>query len=227
MRLLRGLPTLEVRLSGEPAGQRIRIHLRDRVAWGLIPKHRLAQGVLIVPPAMNEYLPGRSRRALRTNISRAVRAGITVEFLPTAAVRCAALEKYGGARPGPLELEWASRAADEGRVWLAASDCESRPVGLMIATVDVEWAMLELGVAREQAARWLLHNRLLERLSSSGVRYMLTHPYHALNLPYGARYQQRLLGYHVFNVSLGGAQPCRRDTETSEPLLAAGSTADA
>jgi hypothetical protein len=207
---MRRLPRLEVRLSDDAAGRRIRTHLRNRVAMGLLAKHRLAQGVLIVPPAMDEYVRGRSKRALRTNISHATRAGITVERLPTAAARRAVFKRYADAMPTPWGVEWPSRAAEEGRIWFAAWDCESCLVGLMIATVDVEWAMLEIGVAREQCARWLLHNTLLEQLVDAGVRYLLTWPCNALSLPEGPRYLQRLLGYRVFNLSLRRAHPSRR-----------------
>ena len=216
VRLMRGLPTLEVRLSDDAAGGRIRAHLQERVVMGALPKHRLAQGVLVVPASIEEYLRGRSRRALRTNMSRAAHTGITVEPLLTAATKRGVLKQYADATPGEWQLEWQSRAAEDGRIWLAAWDCESRLVGLMIATVDVEWAMLEVGIAREQCARWLLHHTLVERLRDSGARYMLTYPRNALSITAGARYLQRLLGYRVFNLSLRRARLRGRNVRDGE-----------
>ena len=213
VRLVFGLPRLEVRLSETVAGRRIRAHLGARVL-GLLPKHRIAQGVLAVPPTMGEYFTGRSRQAARTNVARAVRGGIAVEQLVTVDARRDALNRNAGPAPAPVDRDWRdfwSRcAAEDGRVWFAASDPEGRLRGLTVATVDVEWAMLEVAIAREHDVRWLLQTAMLEHLVDSGVRYLFTGDGNALSIGPAVRHVQRLLGYSVANLSIGQAAPSRR-----------------
>ncbi len=212
-RLVFGLPRLEVRLSEAEAGRRIRAHLGSRVL-GVLPKHRIAQGVLAVPPTLGEYFTGRSRQAVRTNVARAVRAGIAMEHLVTVDARRDALNRDAGPAPAPMDRDWrdfwSRRAAEDGRVWLAASDPESQPRGLAIATIDVEWAMLEVASAREHCVRWLLQTAMLEQLVDSGVQYVFCGPGNALSVGPAVRHVQRLLGYSVANLSIGRAAPSRR-----------------
>ncbi len=212
-RLVFGLPRLEVRLSEAEAGRRIRAHLGARVL-GLLPKHRLAQGVLAVPPTIGEYFTGRSRRAARTNVARAVRAGIVIEHLVTVDARRDGLNRNAGPAPALVDRDWrdfwSRRAGEEGRVWLAASDPHGRLRGLAVATVDVEWAMLEVAVARDHCVRWLLQTAILEHLVDSGVQYIFTETGNALSVGPALRHVQRLLGYSVTNLSIGRAPPSRR-----------------
>jgi hypothetical protein len=74
LRFLYALPRIDVRLSEDPAGLAIAEHL-SLSRWG-IPRFRLAQGVLQLPPDFTSYLRGHQRQALRTNIHRAREHGI-------------------------------------------------------------------------------------------------------------------------------------------------------
>src|SRR5215211_716615 len=63
------LPTLTVSVSDSPTGRVIRKELNRR-ALG-VPTGRLARACLILPDDGRAYLRGKSRQALRTNLSRA------------------------------------------------------------------------------------------------------------------------------------------------------------
>jgi hypothetical protein len=67
-------------LSGSSAGQALRAYF-DQRSFGVFPKNRLCRGVLLLPRCHSEYLRGRSRQALRTNLRRAATAGITCETM--------------------------------------------------------------------------------------------------------------------------------------------------
>ena len=210
VRVLLGLPRIEVRLSDETAGRRIGEHLRVRV-FGVLPKHRVAQGVLAVPPSMGAYLSGRSRQAVRTNTARAARAGIAVSRLVTLEARRDAVDRYTGPAPALVDREWRDewwrRAAEDGRVWLAASNPDGQIQGLLVATVDLDWAMLEVAIARQHCTRWLLQKVLLQHLVDSGVRYMFTGTGNVLSLGPSLRHIQRLLGYVVANLAVSANPP--------------------
>ena len=212
-RLAFRLPRLEVRLSETEAGRRIRANLGARVL-GFLPKHRLAQGVLAVPPTLGEYLTGRSRRAVRTNVAHAARKGIATDLLVTVDARRDALNRNAGPAPAPVDRDWREvwslRAAEDGRVWLAASDAEGGFWGLAVATVDVEWAMIEVAIAREHAVRWQLHTAMLAHFVDTGVQYVFTADGNALSVGPSLRHVQRLLGYSVANLVVGRAAPTRR-----------------
>jgi len=202
-RLVARLPRFEVRLSETGAGRRIGAHLAARTVGGL-PKHRLAQAVLVVPPSMESYLSGRSRRATRTNLARAVRAGFAVKELVSLEERLDALRRNAGDAPTRADREWldlwSQRTGEEGRVWLAAFDQEGSLKALAVATVDMEWAMLEVGIAREHCARWLVETAMLERLVQSRALYLLPATGNALSGGPSVRHFQRLMGYTVANL---------------------------
>ncbi len=81
-------------------------------------------------------------------------------------------------------------------VWVVRNGV-SENVGLMWATVDREWAMLRLLVAKRSEARYALHTELVRYLCSQGVRYLFAREVSALLLPPGLQYFQQLLGYQV------------------------------
>jgi len=199
------LPRLELRVTASEAGERIRDYLGYRTSRG-VPMHRIAQGVLTLPEDPESYLRGRSRQAVRTNMRRAQSDGITTAEVVGLAARRDTLAAWqercrDDDRP-PLKLD-ASEVDDAGgRIWLAAPDGSGTVLALAIATVDREWAMLEVLVASDHPARWLLHTVLVQRLVAAGVRYVFTKPGNALVQPENVQHVQRLMGYKVVNISL-------------------------
>ncbi len=79
----RRLPAVTIQPSDSPAGRLIRRHLTFRRDGRL--KYRQAQGVLLLPETVADYLRGRHRQAVRTNVRHARHVGMTValeEHLP-------------------------------------------------------------------------------------------------------------------------------------------------
>lgn len=205
-RLVLGLPWVELSVSDSVAGQRIAHHLDYRTRRGF-PMRRVAQGVLTLPSDRDDYLRGRRRQAVRTNLGHARRAGARVEEVIDPGARHTALMAWhqlvgargSPGRPHPVTFFDATAA---GRIWLLARGGDGLAAGLAVATVDTSWAMVELLGTHDHPLRWLLHTTLVLRLHDSGVRYVFAAPGNALDLPAGTQHMQRLMGYRLMNISL-------------------------
>jgi hypothetical protein len=197
--LLTRLPTLKVRLTGAPAGERLRTHFDDR-KWGILHS-RLAQGVLVLPDEHSHYLRGSSRQALRTNMRKAHSCGI----------RCQRLEHLDQRRAAVMHLR--ERATNHlswpnelfclaGDTWWAARDRRGTAVALAQVTIDSEWALLQSFVSTHRAARYLLHGQIVEELIAADVRYLVASAPMAPLLEPSLQYWQHLLGFRVANLSV-------------------------
>jgi hypothetical protein len=194
VRLLARLPRVDVRLSDSSAGREIDRYLRAR-ARGL-QHNRIAQGVLHLPERPADYLRGRSRQALRTNLHRAEAANLRCDAVLDLEERLDAVVQLG------ME-DWAAKldGRPEDPVWIARDGADTN-VGLLWATVDSEWAMLRLLVAEFSEARYALHTALVTDLCSRGVRHVFARKGSALLLTPGLQYFQQRLGYQVAHLRL-------------------------
>ncbi len=198
--LLVRLPRLEVNVSDDAAGREIDRFLRAR-AHGVF-YHRIAQGVLEIPPQYVAYLRGRSRQAVRTNLHRAESSKLRCHPLVAVDALDQAAERLGM----PKGTGTLMRERDDA-VWVARDE-KDQEVGLLWATIDSEWAMLRNLAATRGEARYLLHTELVRYLGRRGVRYLFVQGGNALSLAPGLQYFQRLLGYQV--VCLRGPHGPRR-----------------
>jgi len=161
-------------------------------------RYRDAQGVLRLPVDFSEYLRGRHRQAVRTNVGHARRAGLgaDVEFVPDWApglddTRLAFIT------PGPIE-RW-NLFTPEGTIAAQA-----------ILSVDEEVALLHGMMSLVPHGRWLLHTAMVERLCGA-CEVLLINCDDAYLMPSGVQYFQRLLGYDVARLRLHRSRPARRE----------------
>ncbi len=204
--VLARLPHLTLTPSTSPGGRAIADYLRSR-RYG-VPVNRLAQTVLPIPPTVEDYLRGRRRQAVRTNIRRAREAGVTCRPLRIGD-ECALLGV-------PVEL-----ISHPGDAWWGAFDARGRTLALAIVSLDGEWAMLNALKSRSHLARYLLHTEIVSFLAASGVRRLLVNGGAGLVLDDGLRYFQRRLGYEVVHVRLGRAYAATERRDREVPPLAA------
>lgn len=178
----RRLPVTDLRLTNSPPGRMIAEHFAIRA--GRHFRYRSAQGVLALPAEFADYLRGRHRQALRTNVGHARRAGLTVTSY--------AVDNWqpgvGDDRreviaPGPIER------------WMVI-DAEGICVGDSILSVDREVALLHGLVSTAPNARWLLHAAIIERLCGD-CQVLLTNTENVYLLAPGHQHLQRLLGFHI------------------------------
>jgi len=197
LRVIIRLPRVTVSLTDSPSGRVIGAYLRARHRG--VRSHLLARGVLALPRTPDDYLPGRSRRAVRTNISHAAKQGVRCRSLkngPPAEAAVRRLAAHGLVDNADVLL---ARRADE---WVIALDRDDQVVGGALVTVDRTWAMLNILVGFSYPVRYALHTDLVLRLGATGVEYLFVSNESALMLPEGLQYLQRILGYRVVNLHL-------------------------
>jgi hypothetical protein len=215
--LLRALPKLSVSLTDSPPGERLRRHFGDRI-WG-IRHSRIAQGVLELPEEQGAYLRGRSRQAVRTNIRKALAAGVACRPLNSIEERRAVA---GHVVPGLAE--WADDLfLLPGDLWSAAFAPSGVPVAVAQVTLDREWALLKVLASSDHASRYLLHTDLVNALVGAKVRYLVVDGPMAPLLAPALQYLQRLLGYRVAGLSVRRkplpAQACLPGVGIPSPAL--------
>ncbi len=191
------LPIVDVPLTASPAGQMIGQHFDIRLDGRL--RYRDAQGVLRLPGDLSEYLRGRHRQAVRTNVGHARRAGLRadVEFVPDWAPGTDD-SRLAFITPGPVE-RWNLFTA-EGAI-----------VAQAILSVDEHVALLQGLMSLVPYGRWLLHTAMVERLCGS-CEVLLINCDDAYLMPLGVQHFQRLLGYDIARLRPRRAREPRRET---------------
>jgi hypothetical protein len=197
------LPRIRVRTTDSAAGRALRSYLGQRHRG--IPWNRIAHGVLPLPPTPEEYLSGRSRQALRTNLRRAEQLGISCRRVSSAEKR-EQVERWLAARfpsddPDATPDRWIGGPPGEAEWWIASDDGDT-PLAIAAVSFDSDWVLLHTMVSRSHPARWLLHTELVREAIGRGARYVCVDADNALQLDPGVQYFQRLLGYQVINLRL-------------------------
>lgn len=189
----RGLPSVAISPSASPAGQMLREHLAIRERGRL--RYRSAQAVLSLPGDFAQYLRGRSRQAVRTNVGHARRAGLTVTRTEVEGWEPGLDDtRRGLLSPGPVEW-W--------RVY--GPDGAEPPLAEAIVTVDDDVALLHGLGSSARYARWLVHTAVVESLCGR-CRLLLVNSDDAYLLSAGNRHFQRLLGYDIARLELPKAR---------------------
>ena len=195
--LVAELPVVEAPLSATPSGEELRSWFRpDR----RLPFDRLPVALLRLPATQADYLRGRPRQALRTNLKRAAEAGLGCAVLADGPELQRSVEQVArlrGQDPGTL-------VRTEGRVrldrqFVVVHDAAGDPVALSEAVVDGDWAglgalVIALGHADNQVMRYLLHAETVAGLIGRGVG-SLTVAGSMLFTSAGTRYFQRRTGF--------------------------------
>ncbi len=202
LRSMRRLPSLTVELSDEPAGRAIRAFFRRRF---FDVHHLTAISTLTLPADFEDYRRGRSRQALRTNCSRAVRAGVTVARLHDDDLIRARMQDLFARRADPDGGAWYFGRASlkEGELWFATG-ADSSTLAMAEVIVDGGVALLRSMISApsdaRSDARYLLTVELLASLAERGVRHVVVG--RTLSLPPGLAYFQKLLGFAPTNLTL-------------------------
>jgi hypothetical protein len=202
LRSVARLPTEALYLSGGPRGESIRAFLPRR-PWDA--RRLVAISTLTLPGRFEEYLRGRSRQALRTNCSRARRAGITVARVDDAArIRAGVIDIFAR-RDDAYARGWHLRRAElgEGEFWFAV-DAAGRTLAFAEVVVDETAALLSAMLGSRSPggseARYLLMAEMLGSLSKRGVRQVVVS--RAFQLTPGLVYFQKLLGFSPKNLKV-------------------------
>jgi hypothetical protein len=201
---LRKLPIVELRLS---AAEHDRWRQARWPAGGepLFGGH-WAQAVIQTSLEEREYLAGRHRQAVRTNIRRSRELGITAMRLAGYEEFVAASTPVYDSRPGGDAVLAAMRSPlppDEFAWYSAYTIAHATPVIVAAVALFGDFGVLAVMVgnrryARVGHARYLMHTFILGDLAARGTRHLVAGS--VLRESSGNQYFQRLLGYRVCNV---------------------------
>jgi hypothetical protein len=214
MTLLRALPVEQATFSRSPEGEELRRWFRpDRS----LPVDRAPVALLTLPATHREHLQGRSRQALRTNLTRAAEAGLkaTVANSPADFLQAAAhIAVQRGTTAGEL-VPLALREDLALRCRIAYDD-HGAPVGISQTVRDGDWAGLAMlvtshGHPQAQAARYLLHSQVVEDLIDQEVSRLVVGG-SLLLATSGTRYFQRRNGYRPVRLRIPRTDSRRRGT---------------
>jgi hypothetical protein len=166
-------------------------------------RRRLAWSVLDLPAAQEEYLAGRPRQALRTNLRHACARGVTSARVSyeTWFEAVSAVMHARNDRPGP---EQDRPTAEQKAAYYVARDAHGTALAFAAAALFGQFAVLFALVTRPDRqpdsswARYQLHTFLAFDLGRCGVEHLLTGS--ALRVSAGHQYFQHLLGYRPRNL---------------------------
>jgi len=210
--------TEAVPLSQSPAGRELSIYFGQRFL-GLVPQNRLCRAVLILPRKHADYMRGRHRQALRTNLRRAGAAGIRCEWVTGPSRASDACREIFRRRRLALMTDaevdctirsWSKLFGRSDITLGVARDPRGAPLALVAAAIDERICLIHAAVASNHEARWALHDHLVRFLIARGVKYLLCEgggPFGALGFPPEIHHYQRLLGYEIRHVVPMNAQP--------------------
>jgi hypothetical protein len=221
-----------VLVSRSVTGEALRQYLDER-AFGVFPKNRLCRGVLVLPQDRSDYLRGRRRQALRTNLRRAATAGISCEVMDdrssaVEAVSAIILRQRRAPRTDVDMNDLRSHLARPELTLLVARDERGRPLAFEAAVIDEMACLIVSTAASSHEARWALHNHLVDLLIARGVRYVLATgggPFGALGFETNVQHYQHLLGYELRHLTPVPAHPTTRKRRRLAALVAAATTA--
>ena len=198
-------------LSTSCAGQVLRMYFDER-SFGVFPRNRLCRGVLVLPQHHSDYLRGRHRQALRTNLRRAEAAGIRCEEISNrrgALDEITEIDKHrrvGFARAElPLPVSWLPLLAGPEVTVVVARDRLGHPLAFIAAVIDDAVCLIRVAAACSHDARWALHDHLVRVLIDRGVRHLFVDgggAFGALGCDSKVHHYQRLLGYELSHVKL-------------------------
>ena len=195
--VLRSVPVIEAPFSDRAPGTELRGWFRSGRGLFLA---RVPVAVLQLPETRAEYLRGRPRQAMRTNITRATAMGVRCAVVTDTDELARVVEHVAARReqdPATMVREHVDPALT--RRISVAYDADGAPVALAEAIVDGTWAGLAtlVTVPTEgdgQVLRYLLHAHTVGDLIDLGVRRVTVSGSMLLSSA-GTRYFQRRTGY--------------------------------
>ena len=197
IRLVTELPVVEAPFSASPSGDELRSWFKPHRR---LPVDRVPVAMLRLPAEPAEYFRGRPRQALRTNINRAVQAGLSCAVVPPGPEVRRSVEHVARLRSqDPASVLRSDARPGVQQQFVVVHDAAGDPVGISECVLDGEWAglgalVIALGHADNQVMRYLLQGEMVKALIGEGVR-ALTVGGSMLLTSSGTRYFQRRTGY--------------------------------
>jgi hypothetical protein len=211
--LLTSLPVEQATFSDSPEGDELRRWFRpDR----RLPVDRAPVALLALPATHRDYLQGRSRQALRTNLTRAAATGLKAMVVDSPTELAEAVEhiaeQRATTRAALASLQTHGNIRPRYRV---AYDDHGAPIGMSQTVQDGSWAGLASlvttpGHPHAQTVRYLLHSQVVEDLIDQQVSRLVVGGSVLLTTS-GTRYFQRRNGYRPVRLRIRARDSRRRE----------------
>jgi hypothetical protein len=176
---------------------------------------RRAQAVLDLDADSEQYLAGRRKQALRTNLRHARQLGVQVQRVATYDEWFVAAREILRYRPDGQELirQMQPTPPWQDMGYFVATDHEGRAVAFSLVAIFNDCAVLVWSLSLHHhpagsSARYLLHTMMRSELRDRGVRHLIAGS--AVRESAGLQYFQYLLGYEVRNLKIavrGAVEP--------------------
>jgi hypothetical protein len=201
LEVLRSVPVEEAAFTDGPTGRELRAWFSSGRSAVL---SRVPVAVLRVPATHAEYLRGRPRQALRTNVTRATALGFRCALVECPAELTAAVTAIAAGRhQDPATMVRTTVVPGAMRRFIVTRDPAGAPVAISETLVDGAWAGLATLVTVPsdpatgldgQVLRYLLHSETVRDLVDQGVQRLVVSGSMLLSTA-GTRYFQRRTGY--------------------------------
>lgn len=179
----------------------IRRHLNQRV---YAVRTGSAVSVLFLPKAGADYLKGRSRQALRTNLTKAKALGLSAKEAESTTFRRAVADQLEcGANINYLDAVLAEETTRHMRHWLGY-DADGNPIGFARLLIDGDIAWLKVMVCQRERknsiVRYKLAAEIFQSLADTGIKLIIN--VSALQLDEGLIYFGQRLGFETVKIEI-------------------------
>ena len=204
---LRSIPKMELPLSDKGAGEAIKEFL-DQPA--LFWRRKDAACLLRLPNSPDEYLRGKSRQALRTNLRKADLKSFSVKIEPASECDALILKAISdGVKIKYLDLLLNNKTPAEAKNFVARNGL-GETIGFARVMMDkqVAWIMTLVSIEDDDYSivRWKLTYHVIADCIMNGIRIVLCDSLFQLN--FGSHYFQERLGFSPFRI-VKPEQDCR------------------
>ncbi|MGL4305530.1 MAG: hypothetical protein ACRCSF_05185, partial [Mycobacteriaceae bacterium] len=169
--------------------------------------NQFAISILPLPTTYAQYLRGRSRRAVRTNLRRSLARGTVCSIITNHELRTKIVQDIMAQRKeDPSELLDRAESSHINRTFFVAQDNTGKTLAIAEIILDKDWVGLVTLITAHNGletkdARYQLHSHIVEYLIAHKKQYLFIGG-NALPLAPNLHYFQQILGYKLFRVQL-------------------------
>ncbi|MGL4305221.1 MAG: hypothetical protein ACRCSF_03625 [Mycobacteriaceae bacterium] len=203
--VLRSLPVVTADFSDSASGRELRSWFTD--PYWFFPTHRIAVSLLPLPGTSAEYLRGKPRQAVRTNIRRSLDVGTTCSVVTDPYERADIVKDVMAQRnEDPRQLLDRPEHSKIDRTFFVARSSSGEALALAETVHDGLWVGLGVLVTGRSGpetrdARYHLHTDVIKHVIDCSAKKLIVGG-NSLLFPQGTRYFQHRVGYSIIRLRL-------------------------
>ncbi|MCJ2056168.1 hypothetical protein MKL09_06360 [Methylobacterium sp. J-048] len=201
------IPRLTAELGQTRIGLTIKDVINRKILFGTVSLGFFGACVLHIPVNAADYSAGSSKQTLRRKVRAARKVGVTWRSVTDLVEQRALINTLHAYVPAKTRIrlegnDWGGLVGSKS--WTVGYGPDGQPLIIAVTPHDGQWAIIDLFVTLGETqihsdARYYLTQVVVEKLSASGVKYLLDTD-SANNLPAGLWHFQRMIGFKVARV---------------------------